>query len=311
MTVLSASSGGLTLKAAPTKKAFSACVMLSFNATGNQSSLSAMRHGCELMTTTGLHESAAFGAIVACAKARLAVNPADIVKMQTCHVEGHLLDGRGTVSLVCAPNRSALRKALNGFVASLAVPKLFNAYSNLIRSIGEPPERSYFDSCIGKLLSAIKGADVLLTGRFSVDSKTLKDLAGAVKWDKIPSVSGGSAPKVSKAVAIDKESKAVKINMPKGVAGYIIKSHIMKRIQGVRFCYHGKQMMVHAAPSKVEKITSKEYANDYAKKIAAVVKSHGIEPIIHVVAMKACGDAADLISDAGKTWNQSSLAVTA
>jgi hypothetical protein len=313
--VLSASKGSLTVNVASTTKAASACIMISFDAVGSQSVMKSMQHAKDLVSTEKVHESAVFGAIVSCVRSRLVLAPADNIKTGVQCVRGCLMGGRGTISLICAPNKSAVRRGLTGFVAALAPPKIMAAYMFMCRNIGETPDKEYFAHIASNLLSAIKNADILVTGKVSIKQDGLKDMVSTVgdKWSKIPTVPGKkSAPKTSEKVKVESKilEKSTKVSLPKGLARHLLVSLLMKRLPGVCFTFDGNSLYVGCSQSKLEAAGNKDRASDAAKKIYAIVKKHGIEPVIHAAAIWGCGDATDLKSDCGKSWTASNLAVS-
>ena len=139
--VESASKGGTTVKAAPTKKGNSGCVLISFNCSGHQSIVGAMRHCGHLSSVSQLHESAVFAAIVSCIQGKMTMSAADVVRTGVTSVKGHIINGRGCIGMCTAPNVSGVKKALNNLGSSLQEGKLFSAYSRYTRNVGEPPNR--------------------------------------------------------------------------------------------------------------------------------------------------------------------------
>jgi hypothetical protein len=312
--VLSASKGNVTIKSLYTKRATTGGVLVSFDCDGNQSSVGAMKSGTSLSTTSELHESAVFAAVRACVQARLSMSPVDVIKTGVMCVHGHIIGGRGSIGMCVPPNATGVRKALVGFVASLAIPKLYASYARYTRNVGEPPNKEYFNHACSNLLNNIKKADILVTGKVKVKKEKLQDVVDAVAkaWNKIPSISDKkSAPKVEKASVNDRKSKHTTTSIPKGVGCFILKSHILKKMPGVHVSFEGKNMVVDCTESQLQSAADKKRTSEHAAKLEAVVKRFGIEAIIHVAASHACGDAAELASDASKTWNKSSLTFSA
>jgi hypothetical protein len=310
--VESASKGGTTVKAAPTKKATSGCVLLSFNCSGHQSIVGAMRHCGHLSSVSQLHESAVFAAIVSCIQAKMTMSPADVVRTGVMCVKGHIINGRGCIAMCTAANVSGVKKALNNLGSALQEGKLYAAYSRYTRNVGEPPNREYFSHACDSAMKSMKDSDILVTGRLKITKPKLQEIADSANkaLNKLPSISGKkSSPKVEKAEASEKSHKSATVKVPDGILCYILKSQIKKRLPGACVSWEGNNIKVGCTEAQLEAATNKDRSADHAAKLAKIVDKNGIECIIHVAACRACGDAAKLASDAGKSWTKSSLTV--
>ena len=310
--VESASKGGTTVKAAPTKKASTGGILLSFNCSGHQSIVGAMRHCGHLSSVSQLHESAVFAAIVACIQIKMNMSAADVVRTGVTCVKGHIINGRGCIGICTAPNVSGVKKALNNLGTSLQEGKLYAAYARYIKNVGEPANREYFSHACDAALKNFKDCDILITGKLKITKPKLQEIADTANkaLSKIPSISGKkSAPKVEKAEATETKNKSSTIKAPDGILCYILKSQIKKRLPGVCVSWEGNNIKVGCTEAQLESATNKDRSADHAAKLEKIIEKNGVECIIHVAACRACGDAAKLASDAGKKWTKSSLTV--
>jgi len=310
--VESASKGGTTVNAAPTKKATSGCVLMSFNCSGHQSIVGAMRHCGHLSSISQLHESAVFAAIVACIQAKMSMSPADVVRTGVNCVKGHIINGKGCISMCTAANVSGVKKAFNNLGTSLQEGKLYAAYSRYVKNVGEPANREYFSHACDAALKNLKGCDILVTGKLKITKPKLQEIADTANkaLNKIPSISGKkSTPKVEKAEVSETHHKSSTIKVPDGILCFILKSQIKKRLPGVCVSWEGSNLKVACTEAQLESATNKDRSADHAAKLEKIIEKNGIECIIHVAACHACGDAAKLATDARKKWTKSSLTV--
>jgi hypothetical protein len=211
-----------------------------------------------------------------------------------------------------APNVSGVKKALNNLGSSLQEGKLFSAYSRYTRNVGEPPNREYFSHACDAAMKSLKDCDILVTGKLKITKPKLQEIADTASkaLNKLPNISGKkSSPKIEKAEASEKAHKSSTIKAPDGILCYILKSQIKKRLPGACVSWEGNNIKVNCTDAQLESATNKDRAADHAAKLAKLIDKNGIECIIHVAACRACGDAAKLASDAGKSWTKSSLTV--
>ena len=303
--MLEVTKSGIKFAAQPSKLVHNACVTISFASPANQFVLDAVRHGSPLYSTAHLHESVALHAAVCGMHYKLTGRLQDAIKNRVVHVRLAANGDHATVSIVCSPGKSVIRRVVRAALAGLNPARHYSEYTAACRRIGETPDRAFFDHAADALARAAKTPHVFISGRFNMDREFLGIIA-----DTAADVLNPESPSGTKSRPQVQRAQAAALDLPHAkhadsIAAFAARMHVMSALHAHAHVSAG-HVYFESTPARVEAACDPDRADKYGSVIEKIAgKDDGI--MAYQAALHAAVSAGALARDADKTLTRAAV----